>query len=148
MTAVIAITKSFGIGKDNRLPWHVPDDLKHFKRVTLGHNLIVGRKTADTLPKLANRNVIIVSRSGKSLEKAMTVEDPYIIGGREIYLQCLEKGYIETIICTHLNLDVECNVFMPHDFLDGFTSVDEVPLSDGHVIVTYKRNNPKTVAFV
>ena len=60
---IVAIDEKNGIGKDNLLPWHLPADLKHFKMVTTGHPVIMGRKTFDSIGKaLPNRRHIVISR--------------------------------------------------------------------------------------
>ena len=100
ITLIAAASENNVLGKDNRLIWHISDDLKRFKKLTLGHSIIMGRKTFESMPKaLPNRNNIVLTRNNNykaknaivahDLKKALelTGEDlnPYIIGGGEIY---------------------------------------------------------------
>ena len=94
------------LGRDGNLPWHLPDDFKHFKKSTTGHPMIMGRKTFDTFPKpLPNRRHIIITRDRDytvnhsecqvvySLAQALAAvsgeEKAFVIGGGEIYRQAL-----------------------------------------------------------
>src|SRR3954471_16431309 len=95
ITLVVAMDAKRGIGVDNRLPWHLPEDLAHFKRVTLGHPIIMGRKTFDSIGRpLPGRRHIVVPRNAGwshagvevagSLQEATTLaggEQASIIGG-------------------------------------------------------------------
>ena len=100
ITLIAAASENNVVGKDNKLIWHISDDLKRFKKLTLGHSIIMGRKTFESLPKaLPNRKNIVLTRNknykaknamvAHDLKKAIefTGEDsnPYIIGGGEIY---------------------------------------------------------------
>ena len=100
ITLIAAASENNVLGKDNRLIWHISDDLKRFKKLTLGHSIIMGRKTFESMPKaLPNRNNIVLTRNNNyraknaivahDLKEAikLTGEDanPYIIGGGEIY---------------------------------------------------------------
>lgn len=100
ITIIAAIANNRALGMNNKLIWHLPEDLKRFKRVTNGHHIIMGRKTFESLGKpLPNRTTIIITRDKKykahncliassledALEKAKDDKDPYILGGSEIY---------------------------------------------------------------
>src|ERR1700739_4477617 len=96
---VVAIAENTAIGKDNQLLWHLPNDLKHFKAITSGHTIIMGRKTYDSVGKpLPNRRNIIITRKdikiegcevvnsiGAALELCKTEDEVFIVGGAEIY---------------------------------------------------------------
>ena len=101
---IAAVAKNRAIGKDNKLIYWLPNDLKRFKALTTGHTIIMGRKTFESLPKgaLPNRRNIVLTRSAKeipgcdcyrSLEEALTHcdedEQLFIIGGASIYKQTL-----------------------------------------------------------
>ena len=106
ITVIAAIAKNNALGKDNQLIWYLPADLKLFKKVTLGHHIIMGRKTFESFPKpLPNRTHVVITKQEdykvphgiivvNSLKDALDVakEDnqPFIIGGGEIYKQSLE----------------------------------------------------------
>ena len=105
ITIIAAIANNNALGKDNQLIWHLPADLKRFKQVTLNHHIIMGRKTFESLGKpLPNRTTIIISRNSnykvencivvnsleEALEAAKADENPYILGGAEIYNQAIK----------------------------------------------------------
>jgi dihydrofolate reductase len=99
VTAVAAISENHVIGKDNQLLWYLPNDLKHFKNITTGHTVIMGRKTFDSVGKpLPRRRNIIITRQAitiqgcevvNSIEAALALcqgeEEVFIVGGAEIY---------------------------------------------------------------
>jgi dihydrofolate reductase len=101
---VVAVAENDVIGRGNRLPWHLPADLKHFKSLTLGKSVLMGRKTYESIGKaLPGRTNIVLSRSAgfspddcvvvSTLGEARAAADPdaalMVIGGAEIYRQCL-----------------------------------------------------------
>lgn len=105
ITIIAAVAENNALGKNNQLIWHLPADLKRFKQVTLNHNVIMGRKTFESLGKpLPNRTNIVITRNNQykaencivvnSLEEAIKVskndENPYILGGAEIYSQAIK----------------------------------------------------------
>lgn len=100
ISLIVAADQENGIGKDNQLPWHLPADLKHFKNLTTGHSIIMGRKTYDSIGKpLPNRRNIVISRSSDlnipgaevcaSLDNALNLckseHEVFIIGGAQIF---------------------------------------------------------------
>jgi dihydrofolate reductase len=117
------------IGKDNQMPWHLPEDLAHFKRVTLGQPVIMGRKTWDSLPErfrpLPGRVNIVVTRqtnwqaegalSAGSIEEALHLcgdaPDAWIMGGAEIYRQA--QPLASTAVVTEIDADFEGDAFAP-----------------------------------
>ena len=117
------------IGKDNQLPWHLPEDLAHFKRTTLGCPVIMGRKTWDSLPPkfrpLPGRLNIVVSRDpafaaegaavAHSLEAARALcpagSDAWVIGGAQIYAQALPLAH--TVVVTEIARDFDGDAFAP-----------------------------------
>jgi dihydrofolate reductase len=117
------------IGKDNQMPWHLPEDLAHFKRVTLGQPVIMGRKTWDSLPArfrpLPGRLNIVVTRQSDwqaegalraaSIEEAMRlcgdVPDAWIMGGAEIYRQAAPLA--RSAVVTEIDQDFEGDAFAP-----------------------------------
>lgn len=115
ISIIAAIGKNNEIGKENKLLWHLPADLKHFKEITSGNPVIMGRKTFESIGKvLPNRKNIIITRDKKykvdnaeiahSIEEALTLckkeNDVFIIGGSEIYKQAIsfaDKLYITEV---------------------------------------------------
>jgi dihydrofolate reductase len=117
------------IGKDNALPWHLPEDLAHFKRTTLGCPVIMGRKTWDSLPPrfrpLPGRRNIVLTRDpdwradgalrAGSVTEAMTIggdaAEVWVIGGAEVYRQSLPHA--QRVVVTEIARDFEGDAFMP-----------------------------------
>jgi dihydrofolate reductase len=102
LSLIVAVDENNGIGKNNQLPWHLPADLKHFKNLTTGHPIIMGRKTFDSIGKaLPNRKNIMVTRQKdlqiegveivNSLDEALKLckneGEVFIIGGSQIFDQ-------------------------------------------------------------
>jgi dihydrofolate reductase len=127
LTLVVAMDAQRGIGVDNRLPWHLPEDLAHFKRVTMGHPIIMGRKTFESIGRpLPNRRNIVVTRDAAwqhagvdaagSLEQAITLAGgaaACIIGGAQIFQQALASGAADRLIITEIAHTFECDTFFP-----------------------------------
>jgi len=104
VTIVVAISENHVIGKDNQLLWYMPNDLKHFKDITTGHTVIMGRKTYDSVGKpLPRRRNIIITRKPITIEGcevvnsieaalALCADEPeiFIVGGAEIYKQSIK----------------------------------------------------------
>jgi len=122
ITIIAAIGKNRALGKDNDLIWHLPNDLKRFKQVTSGHDVIMGRKTFESLGKpLPNRTNIIITRNGNfhakgcivvnSLEAAIKAAkadpNPYILGGAEIYDQAIKIADILDLTLVDAILDAD-----------------------------------------
>ena len=117
------------IGKDKQMPWHLPEDLAHFKRVTLGQPVIMGRKTWDSLPPrfrpLPGRlNIVITRQNGWQAEGAVRAgsidealglcgdaSDAWIIGGAEIYRQA--EPMASTAVVTEIDADFDGDAFAP-----------------------------------
>jgi dihydrofolate reductase len=117
------------IGKDNQLPWHLPEDLAHFKRTTLGCPVIMGRKTWDSLPPqfrpLPGRLNIVVTRDtgfvaegaaiAHSLDAARELcpagSDAWVIGGAQIYAQTLPLAH--TVVVTEIAREFDGDAFAP-----------------------------------
>ena len=105
--AIVAMAKNRVIGRQNQLPWHLPNDLKRFKTLTTGHPIIMGRKTYESIGKsLPNRSNIILTRekhfsapgclvfnqAAQALQYALNLDNEvFIIGGAEIYRQFLSQ---------------------------------------------------------
>lgn len=134
---IVAFTqKNFGIGKDNKLPWNIPDDLRRFKSLTKDSVIIMGRKTWESLPikPLKNRfNIIISSKPIISYEFAISMsaesaynyaynykdkEKIFIIGGCEVYK--LFMPIVNNIYATIIYNDIVCDTFFPIKYFDKF----------------------------
>lgn len=129
ISLIVAKADNQVIGCDNQLPWHLPDDLKHFKKTTLGKPIIMGRKTFESLGRvLPGRPHVVISRNGQyelpegdchlvaSLEAGIRLaeelsDDAVIIGGAEIYQQALE--FVDVLYITEVHLKPEGDATFP-----------------------------------
>jgi dihydrofolate reductase len=126
ITSVVAAAANNAIGKDNQLLWKLPTDLKHFKIITSGHTVIMGRKTFDSMGKpLPNRRNIVITRNAdlkiEGAEVTQSLDDAFakctdeaevfVIGGAEIYKAALEKT--NKIYLTRVHQDFEGDAYFP-----------------------------------
>lgn len=133
---IVACDRNGAIGKDGDLPWKQSTDLQHFKKITMGSNLIMGRKTWDSLPgKLPGREHFVLSRGNVegvdviSFEQAMQM-DGWIIGGGEIYELFLP--HVGELYRTIIDARVSSpDTFFPDITGMGFTLVEENHVSAG-----------------
>jgi dihydrofolate reductase len=138
---IVAIDENNGIGKDNKLLFHLPNDLKHFKSITENSYIITGRKNYESIGRnLPNRTTVIVTRDLNfedndcfivfSIETALTLckyhnqDKVFIIGGGEIYKQTLK--YTDEIYLTEVKTKVDADVFYPNIPKDEFKEVSRV----------------------
>ncbi|RZT10686.1 dihydrofolate reductase [Duganella sp. CF402] len=125
LTIIVATDAQRGIGINNTLPWKLPEDLAHFKRLTTGHPIIMGRKTFDSIGRpLPNRRNIVITRNAEwkhdgvevvgSIEAAIALLDGaegFVIGGAEIYKLSLQLA--DQLIITEIAHTFECDAFFP-----------------------------------
>ena len=139
LTIIAAASTNNVIGFNNKLIWNIPNDLKRFKELTLGHSVIMGRKTFESLPNpLPKRRNIIVTKnkdySRNGIEVTSNIEDaidlcksdsqPFIIGGGEIYSQTIE--IVDKIELTRVYKDYQGDAFFPDIHLDKFELTNEL----------------------
>ena len=128
ITVIAAIATNNALGKDNDLIWHLPADLKRFKKVTTGHYIVMGRNTFESIGRpLPNRTTIIITRNknyfkegcliANSLEQAieMSKEEAqvFIIGGAQIYKETIAKNLAQQLDITLVHKDFEADVYFP-----------------------------------
>ena len=134
LSLIVAMAENNCIGKDNKMPWHISEDLKRFKALTMGAPVIMGRNTFESIlgyfrKPLPGRENIVISRSGYTPPEGMdvhvfptpeeaidyaltrTTEEVFIIGGAQIYTQTLDKADI--IHLTKVHKAVEGDAFFP-----------------------------------
>lgn len=127
LTAIVAFDKNFAIGKDNQLLWHLPNDLKHFKNLTLNKTILMGRKTYESIGRpLPNRRMIVLTRNTDFHSDYATVihnlnelkelitpgNEVMLIGGAELYKLCLP--YTDKIYATEVDAHInEADAFFP-----------------------------------
>ncbi len=136
VSIVVAIDEKRGIGKAGKLPWNIPEDLKHFKEITLGHTIIMGRKTFESIGRiLPNRTSIVITRDENlkiegavivhSLDEAISfargglakLGEVFIIGGGQVFKEAMEKNLVDKIYLTLVEGDFGCDTFFP-DYSD------------------------------
>ena len=128
ITIIAAIADNNALGKDNDLIWHLPADLKRFKKVTSGHHILMGRNTFESIGKpLPNRTTVIITRNENykadgcimvdSIEKAIKVAEPdehiFIIGGAQIYKQAMESNLVDQLDITQVHHSFDADVYFP-----------------------------------
>ena len=137
------------IGINNRLPWHLPEDLRHFKRLTLGHPIVMGRKTFDSVGRpLPGRTNIVITRNNEwrhpeciraeSLSAAITIGEKniaetaalserkiFIIGGGQIYVEAMPLA--DRLYLTEVDLKVGGDVFFPRLEKSEWQQADKSP---------------------
>ena len=151
---IVAASSNDVIGYQNKLPWHIPEDLKFFRNKTRRHTVIMGRKTFNSLGSpLPQRANIVISRSAQdsnqsdvywvtSFEKAMETaqkisnqQEIFIIGGGEIYKQSLDK--IQRIYLTRIHKEYKGDTFYP-----------SIPLYDFHLVEETKHKGNPSFSFL
>ena len=128
LSTILAIANNNVIGKDNKLIWHLPEDLKRFKQITTGKNIIMGRKTFESLGRVLpnrkhiilcndmemnidNENVEILDDISKLDKYINSAEENFVIGGATIYK--LLMPYVSKLYITKINQDFEGDVYFP-----------------------------------
>jgi dihydrofolate reductase len=156
---IAAVAKNAVIGKGGQLPWHLPDDLKRFKQLTLGHPILMGRRTYESIGRpLPGRRNIVISESLKtapprtdlahSLDDALkliaTYNGPaFIIGGAVLYQAALPR--VQTLNLTEVDAEVDGDAFLPPIDRSQWQLVEQIPhpVDDKHALPfhfrTYRR---------
>lgn len=138
ISIIAAVADNYAIGKSNNLPWHLPADLKHFKSLTSGHAIVMGKRTFESLPSgpLPNRkNIVLTSIMSEgvnqgyfeadSLEDAIDLcehEDKvFIIGGATVYRQSIDK--VDSMYITWVHDEFVADTFFPQFDKEEWTEV-------------------------
>lgn len=143
---IVAIGNNNEIGKNNKLLWHIPEDLKKFKEITQGKTVVMGRNTFESIGKpLPNRHNIVLSKNSKLFsnncnEKLEIYDDfskivkkyrnsdeeVFIIGGVQIYKKALESGIVEKLYISHIDFfDNEADIYFPKIDYNAWKKVEE-----------------------
>lgn len=137
ISLIAALDRNRGIGKNNKLPWHLPEDLKHFKETTKGHPVIMGRKTFESIGRpLPNRTNIVVTRNEQyspenvvvkhSLEEAIeysnTIDtgEVFVIGGQDLFNQAIKIA--DRLYITRIDAEFHADTWFP-EYEKEFTRV-------------------------
>jgi dihydrofolate reductase len=160
LSLIAAVARDGVIGRDNAIPWQLPEDARRFREVTLGHPVVMGRRTWDSLPQrfrpLPGRRNVVVTRNGAwradgaeragSLEDALTLLEGepqvFVVGGAELYAQALPRA--DELVVTEIDAEVEGDVYFPEwdRALFREESREEHVSGDGvrFAYVTYRRD--------
>jgi dihydrofolate reductase len=164
VSLIAAISQNYVIGKNNGLPWHLPDDMKYFMQTTKGHYVIMGRKNYQSIPEkfrpLPNRSNIVVTRQSnfvapgcfvthnltdavEQAKKAFETE-VFLIGGSEVYREGLPLA--NRLYLTEIKANVEGDVYFPTFNKSDWNEISRInhPIDDHHIyafdFVVYHRN--------
>ncbi len=158
LSLIVAMARNRTIGIDNTLPWRCPEDLKHFKTLTMGHHMIMGRKTYDSIGKpLPGRTTVVVTRNNDleiagcviahSLKEAVALcgddSEIFVVGGAELYRQAI--ALVDTLYITEIQQDVEGDAHFPEFDMSEWKEVSrdirtqEAPQPLSYHFVTYRR---------
>lgn len=141
LSAIVVIAENSAIGKNNDLLCHLPADLKHFKELTMGHTIIMGRRTFESLPKgaLPGRENIVVTRNAdyqaagavvchsvdEALQKASMPGERFIIGGAQLYAATIDK--VDMLHLTELHASfADADTFFPQINRDEWQEVERI----------------------
>ncbi len=158
LAVIAAVARNGAIGKDNALLWRLPEDLKFFKRTTLGHPVIMGRKTFESIGRpLPGRRNIVITRNTQwrhegvdvacSLDAALALlsgaDEPFVIGGGEIYAQALPRA--DVVVLTEVDAEFSGDTFFPQWNREAFNELTREthtsPDGWAYHFVTYQRRD-------
>lgn len=148
ISIIVAYAHGRVIGRQGRIPWHLPDDLQHFKRVTSGHTVVMGHKTYESIgqPLPQRRNIVLTHHHEIDLpglevvhskEEVLALGDVFIIGGASLYRQFLE--FAECLYITEVAFDAEGDAFFP-----AWNSADFTLISSQEGALDEKNTIPHT----
>lgn len=158
LALIVAMTENRVIGRDGDMPWRLSNDLRRFKRITMGHHIIMGRRTFDSIGRaLPGRTSVVLSRSAvyddpavivvRDFEQALTVsacdDEPFITGGSRVFERAMPL--VQRIYLTRIHADITGDTYFPEvDWSDWrLTSEQRFPAdaknSFDHSFLTYER---------
>jgi len=166
ISIIVAMARNRVIGAGGRIPWHLPEELKRFKRLTLGHTVVMGRKTWESIGRLLpGRTTVIVTRQRgyrapgarvvHSLDEAIAAcggdDEIFVIGGAELYAQALARA--DRLYLTTVDAEVPGDTLMPDCAAGDWReiSAESFPADERHryafrcVIYERKRDHPHPI---
>lgn len=154
VTLVVAIGSNGVIGRDGDLPWPPTGDLKQFKALTMGHPMVMGRTTYESIGRpLPGRTSIVLTSDPQwqadgvevahslsdGLARALELDDQaFVIGGARVFAQSLAENLVDSMVVTHVHLAPEGDVWFPDVDWSAWTETGREP-HDGYEIATYDR---------
>ena len=151
ITLIAALGSNRVIGRDGEMPWHLSEDLKHFKRTTMGHPIVMGRKTFESIGRvLPGRRTIVITRqqgwshpgveTAHSLPEALSLAGPgdevFIVGGGEVYAEAMP--FAQRMVLTEVDESPEGDTWFPEWSPKQWREVAREP-HEGFEIATYER---------
>ncbi len=152
---IAAISKNNAIGKGNKIPWHIPEDFKHFKELTMGHAVIMGRKTFESIleslgkPLPGRKNIIVTRQADYKVPNEVEIfisfnaalaahsdEDIFVIGGAEIYKQAIDRA--DKLYITRVDQVVDGDAYFPEIPSDKWQLINEEK-KEGYSFCIYQR---------
>ena len=154
ITVLAAVGANLVIGRDGDMPWHLPEDLAHFKATTMGHTMVMGRRTYDAIGRaLPGRRTIVITRQegwqapgvevAHSLADAFALAGPtevFVIGGGEVYREAIP--FADQMMLTEIEQSPEGDVFFPPLDADHWHETTR-ERHNGFAFVTYVRHQPR-----
>ncbi|HYH96509.1 dihydrofolate reductase [Hyalangium sp.] len=158
LSAIVAMASNRVIGANNRLPWRLPADLARFKRLTLGHTLVMGRKTYESIGRpLPGRTMVVVTRQrgyapegvkvAHSVDEALALaqgdDEVFIIGGAELYAQTMDR--LDRLYLTRIEREFPGDTHFPEVDLSTWRLLEQehhpasTPEALPHSFLTYER---------
>ena len=165
LSAIVAMATNRCIGRDNTLPWRLPADLKRFKQLTLGHTLIMGRKTYESIGRpLPGRTMVVVTRQKDyapegvkvvhSVDEALALargdSEVFIAGGAELYAQTMDR--VERLYLTRIERAFPGDTYFPEVDLSGWRLIEgehhapESATDLPYSFLTYERHRDSAAA--
>jgi dihydrofolate reductase len=135
VSLIVAVSENGVIGRDGGLPWRLSQDLRRFKQLTMGHHLVIGRRTWEEVgTPLPGRTMVVVTRDRRfvaqgvlvahsldeALELARDDDEPFIGGGAEIYRMALERSLVDRLYITRVHADIEGDTVFPEIDLEAW----------------------------
>ncbi len=160
LSIIVAMSENRVIGANNQLPWHLPEDLKYFKRITMGHPIIMGRKTFESIGRpLPGRSNIVVTRQrdwsapgvivasdieGALRQAALEVQNEadqevFVIGGGELFRQTLDK--VSRLYLTQVHARVDGDAYFPDFQREQWREIERMDYDSD-------QNNPYAYSFL
>jgi dihydrofolate reductase len=151
VTMIAAVARNGVIGDGVSMPWHISEDLKYFKRTTMGHPMVMGRRTFESMGVLPGRRSIVITRqpewrhadveTAHSLPEALALAGPadevFVVGGGEVYREAMP--YAARLLITEVDQSPDGSVTFPDIDPDEWVETQRIA-HDGYAWVTYERH--------
>jgi dihydrofolate reductase/thymidylate synthase len=157
ISLIVCVDSEYGIGKSNELPWYLPEDLKHFRNITNGHTVVMGRKTWESIPDkfkpLSNRENIVLSKSLNDdrclvfndelelIKHLDGISNVFIIGGSQLYNLFLKSRLVNKIYMTRMPENHYCDTLFPKEYMKDFKEINKSLLCKNVYVYEYEFTN-------